>query len=648
MLYKLNHRLLSVLVSFLLLSACGIKTENPDIVLITTPTATSSLPVYMDGSQPIEMRVEDLIDRMTLEEKIGQMIQVTNKSIRPGDIKKYYIGSILSGGGGFPQNNTVAGWVDMVDGFQREALDTRLAIPLMYGIDAVHGHGNLYGATIFPHQIGLGATRNPELVYQVGQATALEMQATGIPWNFAPVVAVPQDIRWGRTYEAYSEDTALVTEMGLAYLQGLQAFPNDYVAALGQTMYVLATPKHYLGDGATSWGTSTTDNYFLDQGDTLFDESNVRANFLPPYQALVESGALSIMPSYSSWQGTKMHASAYWLTDVLKGELDFPGFLISDLNAINQIDENYYIAVVTSINAGVDMNMISSDYKGFISMMERALNNGDITEERVDDAVRRILSAKFALGLFEHPYADKNLADVVGSAQHRDLARQAVRESLVLLKNENNALPLAKDTPLIYVAGQGANDVGLQCGGWTISWQGGFGAIQPGTTILEGIQALVSDESVVEYNSGSNFDDIADVAIVVVGEIPYAEGKGDKADLSLSQKDVRLIETMRSHSETLIVVIISGRPLIITDQLQMADAWIVAWLPGTEGQGIADVLFGDYPFTGKLPYSWPRTMEQLPINVNNLVDKTGCDAPLFPFGYGLSYGETMPEHLECK
>jgi beta-glucosidase len=585
---------------------------------------------------------------MTLQEKIGQMIQVGKDGIRPGDVTEYFIGSILSPGGGSPLKNNVEGWAEMVNAFQEEALETRLQIPLIYGVDAVHGHGNLFGATIFPHQIGLGATRNPELVRQIAQATAEEILATGITWNFAPVLASAQDIRWGRTYEAYSEDTALVEELGTAYIQGLQTLPEDYSAAPGQTIYVLATPKHFIGDGGTTWGTSTTESYHIDQGDMRLDEAAVRELFLSPYQTAIDIGAMSVMPSYSSWNGIKMHAQEYWLTDVLKGELGFQGFVISDYNALNQIDEDYYTAVVTGINAGVDMNMISSDFKGFITVMERAVKNGDISEARIDEAVRRILAVKFQLGLFDHPFADSDLVDVVGSEEHRQLARQAVRESLVLLKNEEQVLPLDKNIPLIHVSGAKADSIGVQTGGWTITWQGSFGSLQSGTTILEAIQDSVSPDTVVAYSSNGTFDEIAEYGIVVVGETPYAEGVGDNDDLSLSKTDLQLLQNAREASEHLIVIILSGRPMVITEQFQMADAWVAAWLPGTEGQGIADVLFGDQPFTGKLPFTWPRSNDQMPINLNNSSENTGCDAPLFPFGYGLGEAGSQPiEWIDC-
>ena len=631
---------------FLFLAGCAEpQAEAPPATAAAVATTT---PTYLDDSQPVPDRVNDLLERMTLDEKIGQMTQVEKNSIPPEDVTAYFIGSILSGGGGAPEDNTVASWQEMTRGFQEAALATRLGIPLLYGVDAVHGHGNLHGATIFPHQVGLGATGNPDLVRQIGQATAEEILATGIPWNFAPVIAVPQDIRWGRTYESYAEDTSLVTELGLAYMDGMQSLPSDYRPAPGQTLYTLATPKHYLGDGGTVFGTSNEGNYLLDQGDMVLEEAAVRALFLPPYRAAVQNGAMSIMPSYSSWQGTKMHASEYWLTDVLKGELAFPGFVVSDWGAINQIDFNYYVSVVTAINAGVDMNMTPFDYKVFINTMKKAVEQGDISMARIDDAVTRILTAKFALGLFDQPFGRPELAETVGSAEHRALARQAVRESAVLLKNTDQTLPIAKEISRLYVAGRGADDIGLQSGGWTISWQGTSGDIQPGTTILEGIRSAVSPDTDLVYDAAGEFDGMAEVGIAVVAEFPYAEGAGDRANLALSRSDQGVIENVAAHSQRTVVIILSGRPLIITDQYEAANAWVAAWLPGTEGQGIADVLFGDHPFTGKLPLTWPRNMEQIPFDFGNLATQ-GCQAPLFPAGYGLDAQERDPQDvLDCE
>jgi beta-glucosidase len=593
-----------------------------------------------DMSVAIEQRVEKLLACMTLDEKIGQMTQVEKNSIKPGDITKYFIGSILSGGGGSPTgNNTPEGWAAMVNGFQEQALATRLGIPLIYGADAVHGHGNLYGATIFPQEVGLGAANDPGLVQKIGQATAEEMIATGVTWNFAPVVAVPQDIRWGRTYEAYGEDTTLVAKLGAAYVKGLQSQPAGFNNDAGDSIYVLATPKHFLGDGGTKFGASAQNimkSYLLDQGDMQVDEATVRALYLPPYKAAVDAGAMSIMVSFSSWNGVKIHAQKTLITDVLKGELGFTGFVVSDWGGIDQINPgDYYKSVVTAVNAGVDMNMVPYDSLRFIDTMKQAVTKGDIKPERIDDAVRRILTVKFMLGLFYHPTADPAMLATIRSQEHLDLAREAVRKSLVLLKNENRALPIAKDSASIFVAGQGANDLGMQAGGWTIEWQGKPGKSILGTSILDGIKAAVSANTKVEYNLSGKFTENATVGIVVVGEQPYAEGVGDAKDLGLSAADIETIKNTREHVKKLVVIILSGRPLVITEQLPLANAWVAAWLPGSEGQGVADVLLGDFPFTGKLAYTWPRTNEQLPVNINNVQGKSGNDVPLFPFGYGL-------------
>jgi beta-glucosidase len=583
--------------------------------------------------------VDSLLQQMSILEKIGQMTQADKNSIKPGDISKYFIGSILSGGGQYPPSNTTQGWADMVDGFQQETLRTRLAIPMIYGVDAIHGHAALYGATVFPQEIGLGATRDADLVKRIGQATAEELLATGIPWNFAPMIAATQDIRWGRTFECFSEDATLVTELGTAYLQGLQAIPEAFSCRDQREIFVLATPKHFLGDGGTTFGSSSQNTnlpYLLDRGDTKLDEARMRQLFLPAYQAAVENGARCIMVSYSSWNGTKMHAQKYWISHVLKGELGFKGFIVSDWGGIDEIDTDYYKAVVTAINAGIDLNMVPYDYLRFINTMTEAIKNRDISMKRVDDAVRRILTVKHELGLFNHPFSDPTLIQTVGSTDHRELARQAVRKSLVMLKNENNALPISKTDSSIYVAGQGADDIGMQCGGWTIEWMGKSGDIQPGTTIYKGIRGSVSPFTQVRYNSMGEFDGMAEVGIAVVGEQPYAEGVGDTTDLSLSSRDIQMITKLRAHCQKLVVLVLSGRPLVITSQYHLADAWVAVWLPGTEGSGVADVIFGDYPFSGKLPSTWPRSNNQLPLNVNNAAIGSSGSTPLFPFGFGLS------------
>jgi beta-glucosidase len=586
---------------------------------LATPLARAQDEPYRDPSLPVEERVEDLLARMTLEEKIGQMTLVEKNSIIPGDITALGIGGLLSGGGGYPDPNTPEAWAQMVDGFQEYALDSRLGIPLIYGVDAVHGHNNVRGATIFPHQIGLGAANDTDLMERIGQATAEEMVATGIYWNYAPVLAVPQDIRWGRTYEGYGQDTELVSRLGVAYLRGMQS--ND--------LAVIGTPKHYIGDGATVWGSST--RFIIDQGVMTADEETIRARYLPPYQAAIDAGARSIMISFSSWNATKMHAEKYLVTDVLKDELGFTGFVVSDWGGIDQISPNYFVAVITAINAGIDMNMVPYDYRLFVAVMLHAVDTGAITEDRIDDAVRRILRVKFEMGLFEHPFSDPDLLSTVGSDEHRALAREAVARSQVLLKNDGDLLPLAVDTPLILVAGNAAKNIGIQCGGWTINWQGGLGDITPGTTILQGIQNTVSDAAHVVYTPTGRFaerSERAPVCIAVVGELPYAEGLGDNPDLTLFPEDLEMLANLRDRCDQVVMVVVSGRPLIITDLVDEVDALVAAWLPGTEGQGVADVLFGLQPFTGKLSYEWPRSVDQLPLGSSDT-------EPRFPIGFGL-------------
>ncbi len=602
------------------------------LIGLLVPAAAQTEP-YRDPSLPVEARVDDLLARMTLEEKIGQMTLIEKGSLPTDDVAALFLGGVLSGGGGYPTgNNTPAGWAEMVDGYQQSALSTRLAIPMIYGVDAVHGHNNLRGAVIFPHQIGLGASRNPDIVRQVAEVTAREMIATGIYWNYAPVLAPVQDIRWGRTYEGYSENTSIVTELGVAYIEGLQG------GGLGTPGSVLATAKHYIGDGATTWGTSPFGPNNNDRGVTEMSEDELRTVLLPPYIAALEAGAMNVMASYSSWGGLPMHAQKYLLTDVLKGELGFNGFIVSDWAGIDVIG-TYDTAVVTSINAGIDMNMVPYDARKFIASATRAVESGDIPMERIDDAVRRILRVKFEMGLFENPFSDPSLLETVGSDEHRAVARQAVQESLVLLKNEGATLPLSKDVATVLVGGPGADDIGRQSGGWTIEWQGATGNITPGTTILDAIQSMVSPNTVIEYSPSGRFDERAekaDLGIFVFSEAPYAEYEGDNVELALSRGEIVAFDRLRENSEKVVVILISGRPMIISEQLAAADAFVAAWLPGTEGQGIADVLFGDAPFTGRLPFTWPRSIDQLPFDFG-AIPADGCEAPLFPFDYGLSY-----------
>lgn len=618
-----------------------------------TATATTST-LYKDASLPIEKRVEDLLAGMTLAEKIGQMTQAENNSIVQNDVTKYALGSVLSGGGGYSDNSPEA-WRKMVESYEQAALKTRLGIPLVFGIDAVHGHAHIAGAVYFPHNVGLGATHDAALVERIGRATAEQVSATAIQWNFAPVLAVVQDIRWGRTYEGYSENTDLVTELGTAYVKGLQDI--DGKPALTSPQTVLATPKHFLGDGGTKFGTSKTVNqvpYLIDQGDTQMDEAQLRALFLTPYKAAVDAGAESVMVSYSSWNGLKMHAQKKLLTDVLKGELGFKGFVISDWQGIDQISPDYDQAVVTGINAGVDMVMVPYDYRKFIDTLTQAVGKGDVPQARIDDAVRRILTVKFNKGLFEQPIPKTDAASILKNEAHRALAREAVQKSLVLLQNKNQTLPLKKGVATIFVAGVGAGTTGYQNGGWTLEWQGTEGNAG-GTSILNAIKSAVSPSTTVEYNSGGKLDAFkdtqgnpvkADVAIVVLAEPPYAEGMGDRATLDLSESDLAMITRAKAASERVVVLLLSGRPLVITDALPLSDAFVAAWLPGSEGEGVTDVLFGDAPFSGKTPYTWPRSAAQLPFDFAHMKTES-CDAPLFPYGFGLTTGDSSPQVLDC-
>jgi beta-glucosidase len=561
---------------------------------------------------------------------------VEKNSIPPEDVASYYIGSVLSGGGGNPTPNDVQTWREMVQVYMAAALQTRLAIPLIYGVDAVHGHNNVVGATIFPHNVGLGATRDADLVERIGRATASEVLATNVHWNFAPAVSVPQDFRWGRTYEGFSEDTDLVGELGVAYVRGLQMRSE-------QGDWVLASVKHFAGDGGTEWDSrvdgraasagrnwqAANVTWRIDQGDTRIDEATLRRVHLAPYKQAVDAGAENIMVSFSSWNGVKMHAHEYLLTQVLKGEWGFEGFLVSDWMAVSQLADDYYQAVVMSINAGLDMVMVPYDYKAFIANLKLAVKKGDVALARIDDAVRRILRAKFRLGLFERCMTDETYLAEFGGAVHRALAREAVQKSLVLLKNDQDALPL-REGETIAVAGQGADDIGLACGGWTITWQGEAGAITEGSTLLEGLRAWTN----IVYSADGEFSEPAGTAIVVVAEQPTAEGEGDREDLSISTADTALIERVRGQCERLILVVYSGRPLIITHVAEQCDAIIAAWLPGSEADGIADVLFGDVPFTGKLAFTWIKSMDQLPLR---RLQASG-DAPLWAFGHGLTIG----------
>ncbi|MBC6461763.1 glycoside hydrolase family 3 protein [Actinomadura sp. HBU206391] len=608
----------------------GIGAVVPATAAAPSPAGASARPAaafpYQDPSLPVATRVDDLLSRMSLDEKLGQMTQAERGSVTGSDITTYRIGSVLSGGGSAPSPNNAASWADMYDGFQNAALATPLAVPLIYGVDAVHGHNNVYGATVFPHNIGLGATRDPALVQEIGRATAEEVSGTGIDWNFAPCLCVARNDRWGRTYESYGEKPELPSSMA-SVITGLQG------TALNAPGSVLATAKHYVGDGGTAGG--------RDQGDTQLSEAELRAIHLPPFQAAVQRGVGSVMVSFSSWNGAKLHGHQYLITSVLKGELGFSGFVVSDWDGVNQIDGATGLSasdVRTSVNAGIDMVMVPTAWRTFISLLRTEVQAGRVPTSRIDDANRRILTKKFELGLFEHPRTDRSYTATVGSAQHRALARTAVARSQVVLKNSGAMLPLARDNGKIFVAGKSASNIGYQSGGWTISWQGSSGNITPGTTILQGIRDTVGPSTTVTFNqNGSGIDGSYRAAIAVVGETPYAEGQGDRpGGLGLDSADLNTINTLRASGVPVVVVLVSGRPLDIAAQLPGWNAAVASWLPGTEGRGVADVLFGVVRPTGKLPVTWMSSAGQQPIN-----DGDG-KTPLFPYGFGLTYGAPGP------
>ena len=572
--------------------------------------------------------VDSLISKMTIEEKLGQMTQVDRQFLNDiSDISKYGFGSLLSGGGSTPEVNEPKAWADMYDSYQKEALKSRLQIPLLYGIDAVHGHNNVVGATIFPHNIGLGATRDPKIVEAVARATALEVAATGIDWDFAPCLAVPDDYRWGRTYEGFSEDTDLVTELGGAAVRGYQS------ANINNPNSVLACAKHFIGDGGTSFGTGL--NKLIDRGNLAVSEEELRKRHLPPFQKAIDEGVATFMAAYNTWNDLKCHANKFLLTDLLKDELGFEGFVVSDWAAIEEIPGDYKSDIITSINAGIDMVMVpgavkfgNESYENFLKLFKESVDEGLIPLERIDDAVRRILMIKKQSGLFERPFSDQSLLTYIGSQNHRQIAREAVQKSMVLLKNENDMLPLPKSGKKIIVAGRGADNIGMQSGGWTISWQGEMGNTTDGTTILEAIRSAVNDETSVEYSvDGKGVT--GDIAVVVIGEKPYAEMEGDRKDLKIAKEDLAVISRFSDKNIPVVVVLLSGRPMIVTEELDEWDGFLAAWLPGTEGAGVADVLFGDYNPTGKLSFSWPKNMDQFPINPD--------DDHLYKFGFGLSY-----------
>lgn len=606
--------------------------SSPRVVVNATGAA------YLDASLPTADRVEDLLGRMTQAEKIGQMTQAERLGLKStDDIAGLALGSLLSGGGSVPADNTPAGWANMVDGYQREALSTRLQIPLIYGVDAVHGHNNVVGATIMPHNTGLGAARDPALVTAAGQVTATEVRSTGIPWTFAPCLCVTQDERWGRSYESFGEDPSLVAAMAGAAVVGLQ---GDNPADLAGPAKVLTTIKHWVGDGGTRYEPSLAGTgYPIDQGVTHVESlAELLRVDVAPYVPAIAAGAGSLMPSYSAVDiagagPVRMHENGPLNNDLLKGELGFKGFLISDWEGIDKLPGGTYAEkAARSVNAGLDMAMAPYNYGAFITGITEKVADGTVAQSRVDDAVRRILTQKFALGLFEAPLADRSLAGDLGSAAHRAVAREAAAKSQVLLKNDGGLLPLAKDAR-VYVAGSNADDLGHQSGGWTISWQGGSGDITTGTSILEGIREVAPAAAVTFSQDASEPTTGSDVGVVVVGEPPYAEGVGDVGNngrsLTLPAADQLAVDRV-CGAMPCVVLVVAGRPQLVTDRLGAIDSLVAAWLPGSEGAGVADTLFGDAPFTGRLPITWPATADQLPINVGDATYE-----PLYAYGWGL-------------
>ena len=616
---------------------------------------------YQNATLPTEERVADLLARMTPAEKIGQMTQAERQDVDadPSLITTYGLGSVLSGGGSTPADNTPESWADMVDTYQAAALETRLGIPLIYGVDSVHGHGNLMGATVFPHNIGLGATRDPKLLEKIGHITAEETRASGPQWSFAPCVCVARDDRWGRTYESFSEDPNLVRRLETV-IDGLQGKRGQ----LDDPDRVLATAKHYAGDGLTTYDASKagTGQYPIDQGIDEVSRREFAKLALSPYPPAIHKHKVgSVMPSFSSVDWTedglgnpvKMHANKELITDVLKGRMGFDGLVVSDWRAIRQIPGTYEDQVRISVNAGIDLFMEpysgdTSGWREFISTLTGLVESGEVPMARIDDAVSRILTAKFELGLFEKPMTDRRNIDDIGSPAHRAVARQAVAESQVLLTNKGRTLPLSVTSTPVYVAGSNADSIGNQAGGWTITWQGNSHHQIPGDTILDGIEATAQQD--VTWSQDASAPVPSDAAgVVVVGETPYAEGFGDvggprwgydpgengvlrpEKTMLLSDADTQAIRTVCAQAASCTVVVVSGRPMIIPPDLQgRIDALVAAWLPGSEGLGVADTLFGKRPYTGKLPVTWPRSVAQEPINVGD----RSYD-PLFAFGHGL-------------
>lgn len=589
------------------------------IVMVACSDSLSSNTNVRSGlsNEEIEYQIDDLLNEMSINDKAGQMVQAEQKSVSSKDVKDYGLGSVLSGGGNFPGNGTSEEWYEYVQKLQDAAMGRDLKIPILYGVDAVHGHDHLSNAVIFPHNIGLGAANDADLMHQMGTIVAEEIKASGIHWNFGPCVAVSKDPRWGRTYESISSDSNIVTELQTAYAMALQE--NGIVACA----------KHYIGDGGTTYGTGDS-GYQIDQGDVIMTEDALREAFLPPYKSLVDAGVYTVMVSFSSFNGLKMHENRYLINDVLKDELGFDGFVISDWEGHVQIDKTTYEEkVATTINAGVDMLMEPNNWKNAIETIIWNVEQGNITEDRINEAVRRILRVKFKAGIFANAYPDAN--DQVGIDEHRMVAEKLVEKSAVLLKNDD-VLPIKSGTSLL-VIGPAADDIGVQCGGWTKSWQGqrdNGKLITGGTTLLDGLKSIAEENNITILTNKKDIEQ-ADVVLIAIGEVPYAEGFGDSEDISIVgskalPKNKEAIEFAKASNKPTIAVIMAGRNVMITEQVNDWDGLIMAYLPGTEGKGLANVLTGIAPFTGELPMPWYKTVDDIAKEQPEL---------LFELGYGL-------------
>lgn len=598
-------------------------TESTTEATTETTQITTEFP-YMDATLSTEERVADLLSRMTLEEKAGQMTQGAIEGVDKETVTEYCLGSVLSGGGGVPGNNSVNSWQSYVSGLQEGALETRLQIPILYGIDAVHGQSNVKDAVIFPHNIGLGAANNPELMYEMGAAVAEEMKLTYTLWNFSPCVANAMDPRWGRTYESFSNDTDTITSLAVAYMNGMQ----DHG--------VVVDAKHYCGDGAALWGTGEGSN-LIDRGNYTGSEEEFYDLHVTQYAEMIEQGCSIIMASFTSFDKVKMTENYHYLTEVLKEDMGFEGFVVTDWAATDGLgEETYEERIAAAVNAGVDMFMEPYTYAECINAIIYGVENGLISQERIDDAVARILTVKFNMGLFEDPMFEniEHEVDELGSQEYRDLAEELVSQSCVLLKNDNAALPIASGSKVL-VMGPACDDIGGQCGGWTITWQGGLdqGSSEwtTGTTILEGFEELAAEAGIEILTDPEQIDE-ADVVVLCLGETPYAEYSGDSADISITgalamEGNAEAIEIANTASCPVVTCIIAGRQVMIGDYLGQWDAAVMCYLPGTEGAGIVKNLLGMQDFTGKLPMPWYAS-----------VDEIGTSDPelLFDMGYGLT------------